>query len=43
VQTALTSIDDAQRMTGKLDQNANSRAGDAAKTVADVLDAEAKR
>ena len=43
VQTALTSIDDAQRMTGKLDQNANSRAGDAAKMVADVLDAEAKR
>ena len=43
VQTALASIDDAQRMTGKLDQNANSRAGEAAKVVADVLDAEAKR
>lgn len=43
VQTALASIDDAQRMTGKLDQSANSRAGEAAKIVADVLDAEAKR
>jgi hypothetical protein len=43
VQTARASIDDAQRMAGKLDQNANSRAGDAAKTVADLLDAEAKR
>jgi len=30
-------------MAGKLDQNANSRAGDAAKMVADLLDAEAKR
>ena len=43
VQTAQASIDDAQRMTGKLDQNANSRAGEAAKTLADMLDAEAKR
>jgi hypothetical protein len=43
VQTALASIDDAQRMAGKLDQGANSRAGEAAKMVADVLDAEAKR
>ena len=43
MQTALASIDDAQRMAGKLDQTANSRAGDAAKMVADVLDAEAKR
>jgi hypothetical protein len=43
VQTALASIDDAQRMAGKLDQSANTRAGEAAKTVADVLDAEAKR
>jgi hypothetical protein len=43
MQTALTSIDEAQRMAGKLDQGANSRAGEAAKTVADVLDAEAKR
>ena len=43
VRIALASIDDAQRMAGKLDQSANSRAGEAAKIVADVLDAEAKR
>ena len=43
LQAALTSIDDAQRMAGKLDQSANARAGEAAKVIADVLDAEAKR
>jgi hypothetical protein len=43
VQTALASVDDAQRMAGKLDQSANSRAGEAAKILADVLSAEAKR
>ena len=43
VEAALASIDDAQRMSGKLDQSANSRAGEAAKMVAAVLDAEAKR
>lgn len=43
VQAALTTIDDAQRMAGKLDQGANSRAGEAAKMLADLLDAEAKR
>ena len=43
VDTALTTIDDAQRMAGKLDQSANSRAGEAAKTIAAVLDAEAAR
>jgi hypothetical protein len=43
VRAALTAIDDAQRMTGKLDQSANSRAGDAAKLLADLLDAAAKR
>jgi hypothetical protein len=43
LQTALASIDEAQRMAGKLDQSANSRAGDAAKIVLEVLDAEAKR
>ena len=43
VQTALASIDEAQRMAGKLDQSANSRAGEAAKMVADVLDAKATR
>src|SRR5688572_32443650 len=31
VQAALATIDDAQRMAGKLDQSANSRAGEAAK------------
>lgn len=39
VQAALTAIDDAQRMTGKLDQSANSRAGDAARLLADLLEA----
>ena len=43
VQAALTAIDDAQRMTGKLDQSANSRAGDAAAILAGLLDAEATR
>src|SRR6202521_2460184 len=43
VQTALASMDEAQRMAGKLDQSANSRAGEAAKMLADVLDVEAKR
>jgi hypothetical protein len=43
VQTAFASIDEAQRTAGKLDQGANSRAGEAAKMLADVLDAEAKR
>ena len=37
VQKALASIEDAQRMAGKLDQSANSRAGDAARVLADVL------
>lgn len=43
VQTALATIDDAQRMAGKLDQSANSRAGEAARMLAEVLSAEAKR
>ena len=38
IETALTTIDDAQRMAGKLDQSANTRAGDAAKILADLLD-----
>lgn len=37
VQAALATIDDAQRMAGKLDQSANSRAGEAAKMLADLL------
>jgi len=40
---ALAAIDDAQRMAGKLDQNANTRAGDAARVLADVLQGEAQR
>jgi len=43
VQMALARIAEAQRMAGTLDQSANSRAGEAAKIVADVLDAEARR
>ncbi len=43
LQTAVVGVDDAQRMAGKLDQTANSRAGDAAKAIAEVLEAEAKR
>ena len=43
VATALAMIDDAQRLTGKLDQNANSRTGEASKIIADVLDSMAKR
>ena len=43
VQEALATIEDAQRMAGKLDQGANSRAGDAARMLADLLDAETKR
>ena len=37
LQTALASIDDAQRLAGKLDQSANARAGEAAKMLADLL------
>jgi hypothetical protein len=43
VQTALASIDDAQRKAGKLDQSANARAGEAAKMLADVLASEVMR
>jgi hypothetical protein len=42
VATALAGIDDAQRLAGKLDQNANSRAGEAARILSNVLDAVAK-
>jgi hypothetical protein len=37
VQAALAAIDEAQRLAGKLDQGANSRAGDAAKIIAELL------
>jgi hypothetical protein len=43
VQTAMAGIDDAQSMAGKLDQSANSRAGEAARIVALLLDAESRR
>jgi hypothetical protein len=43
VSTALATIDDAQRLTGKLDQSANTRAGDAARVLADVLGNDTKR
>jgi hypothetical protein len=43
VQSILATIADAQRMTGKLDQSANTRAGDAAKALAGVIDASAVR
>jgi hypothetical protein len=43
VATALASIDDAQRLAGKLDQNANSRAGEAARILSNVLDAVTRR
>jgi hypothetical protein len=42
-ETALAAIDDAQRMAGKLDQSANTRAGDAARVLADMLAAEGTR
>jgi hypothetical protein len=37
MKTALATIDEAQRMAGKLDPNANTRAGDAARVLADVI------
>lgn len=42
LQTALAGIDEAQRMAGNLDQNANTRSADVAKIVADVLEAGVK-
>ena len=35
--TAMAGIDDAQRMSGKLDLNANARAGEAAQIMATML------
>jgi hypothetical protein len=43
VQAALASMEEAQRMANKLDQGANTRAGEAARIIADVLDADSKR
>jgi hypothetical protein len=42
VETALATVADAQRMAGQLDQNANSRAGEAAKLIASLLATEAR-
>ena len=42
VQAALAGIDDAQRMAGNLDQNANTRAADVAKIIAGVLESTVK-
>ena len=41
--SAVTTIDDAQRMAGTLDQAANRRAGEAARTVSEVLKREPAR
>lgn len=41
--SALAAIDEAQRMAGKLDQSANTRAGDAAKMLSDLLAADPER
>ena len=43
MKTALTRIDEAQRMAGQLNQNANSLAADAARTINEVLGSIAKR
>jgi hypothetical protein len=43
LKNALTRIDEAQRMAGQLNQDANSLAADAAKTINDVLESLAKR
>jgi hypothetical protein len=43
LKTAVTRIDEAQRMAGQLNQNANALAADAAKTIDDVLGSTAKR
>jgi hypothetical protein len=40
---ALTPIDEAQRMAGQLNQDANAVAADAAKTIDGVLETTAKR
>jgi hypothetical protein len=43
LETALTRIDEAQRMAGQLNQDANALAADAAKTIDDLLGRTAKR
>jgi hypothetical protein len=43
LEAALTRIDEAQRLAGELNQDANAVAADAAKTIGDVLGRMAKR
>ena len=43
LKVALTRIDEAQRMAGKLNQDANSLAAEAARAISDVLGSVAKR
>ena len=43
IAAAQASIDEAQSLAGQLDQSANTRAGDAARVLADVLAAEPTR
>ena len=43
MQVAFTRIDEAQRLAGQLNQDANARAADAAKTIDDVLGSAVKR
>lgn len=43
LKVALTRIDEAQQMAGKLNQDANSLAADAAKTISEVLGRTPKR
>ena len=43
LEPASAAIDDAQRLAGKLDQTANSRAAEAAKAIEAVLDMSPKR
>ena len=43
LEIALTRIDEAQRMAGQLNQDANALAADAAKTINDVLGSTVKR
>jgi hypothetical protein len=43
LEPAFTGIDEAQRLAGQLDQSANARAAEAARSIDDVLGAETKR
>jgi len=43
VELALKRVDDAQRMAGQLNQDANALAGDAAKTIEEVIKGTVKR